>query len=191
MAFKWEDIAELVGGVAPIVGTALGGPAGGAVGSIIAKALGVEDNADAVGMAVKADPSLIVRIKELEFEAHKLDVEAKQKEKQAELDEVNAYLADVQNARNMQVEALKQEDVFSKRYVYYLASFWSIVAMIYIFMITFMTIPEANVRFADTVLGFLLGTIIATVIQYFLGSSKGSADKTAQIQELSSKSAQS
>lgn len=191
MGFKWEDIAELVGGVAPIVGTALGGPAGGAVGSIIAKALGVEDNADAVGMAVKADPSLIVRIKELEFEAHKLDVEAKQKEKQAELDEVNAYLADVQSARNMQVEALKQDDLFSKRYVYYLASFWSIVAMVYIFLITFMTIPEANVRFADTVLGFLLGTIIATVIQYFLGSSKGSADKTAQIQELSSKSAQS
>lgn len=191
MGFKWEDIAELVGGVAPIVGTALGGPAGGAVGSIIAKALGVEDNADAVGMAVKADPSLIVRIKELEFEAHKLDVEAKQKEKQAELDELHAYLADVQSARNMQVEALKQEDVFSKRYVYYLASFWSIVAMVYIFLITFITIPETNVRFADTVLGFLLGTIIATVIQYFLGSSKGSADKTAQIQGLSSKSAQS
>lgn len=188
MAFKWEDIAELVGGVAPIVGTALGGPAGGAVGSIIAKALGVEDNADAVGMAVKADPSLIVRIKELEFEAHKLDVEAKQKEKQAELDEVNAYLADVQSARNMQVEALKQDDLFSKRYVYYLASFWSVVAMVYIFMITFMTIPEANVRFADTVLGFLLGTIIATVIQYFLGSSKGSADKTAQLSSLAGKS---
>ena len=191
MGFRWEDVAELVGGVAPIVGTALGGPAGGAVGSIIAKALGVEDNADAVGMAVKADPSLIVRIKELEFEAHKLDVEAKQKEKQAELDEVKAYLGDVQSARSMQVEALKQDDLFSKRYVYYLASFWSIVAMVYIFMITFMTIPEANVRFADTVLGFLLGTIIATVIQYFLGSSKGSADKTAQIQGLSSKSAQS
>lgn len=184
MAFKWEDIAELVGGVAPIVGTALGGPAGGAVGSIIAKALGVEDNADAVGMAVKADPSLIVRIKELEFEAHKLDVEAKQKEKQAELDEVNAYLADVQSARNMQVEALKQDDLFSKRYVYYLASFWSIVAMVYIFMITFMAIPESNVRFADTVLGFLLGTIIATVIQYFLGSSKGSADKTVHMADV-------
>ena len=188
MAFEWKDVANIVGNVAPIVGTALGGPAGGAVGSIIAKALGVEDNADAVGMAVKADPSLIVRIKELEFEAHKLDVEAKQKEKQAELDEVNAYLADVQNARNMQIEALKQDDVFSKRYVYYLASFWSIVAMVYIFMITFMTIPEANVRFADTVLGFLLGTIIATVIQYFLGSSKGSADKTAQLSSFASKS---
>ena len=188
MAFEWKDVANIVGNVAPIVGTALGGPAGGAVGSIIAKALGVEDSADAVGMAVKADPSLIVRIKELEFEAHKLDVEAKQKEKQAELDEVNAYLADVQSARNMQIEALKQDDLFSKRYVYYLASFWSIVAMVYIFLITFMTIPEANVRFADTVLGFLLGTIIATVIQYFLGSSKGSADKTVQLSSLAGKS---
>jgi hypothetical protein len=40
-----------------------------------------------------------------------------------------------------------------------------------------MTIPAANVRFADTVLGFLLGTIIATIINYFYGSSKSSADK--------------
>ena len=83
----------------------------------------------------------------------------------------------VNNARAMQVEALKQDDIFSKRYVYYLASFWSIVGVVYIFFITFAPIPESNVRFADTVLGFLLGTILATIINFFLGSSKSSADK--------------
>lgn len=50
--------------------------------------------------------------------------------------------------------------------------------MIYVTAITFMQIPAANVRFADTILGFVLGTIIATVMNYFLGSSKSSADKT-------------
>lgn len=88
--------------------------------------------------------------------------------------EMNKNTAD---ARAMQVAALGQDDKFSKRFVYIFAAGWSIVAVVYIFMITFMSIPAANVRFADTVLGFLLGTIVATIINYFYGSSKSSADK--------------
>jgi hypothetical protein len=34
------------------------------------------------------------------------------------------------------------------------------------------------VRFADTILGFLLGTVVATIINFFLGSSAGSKEKT-------------
>lgn len=75
------------------------------------------------------------------------------------------------DARDMQKEALKQDDKFSKRFVYYLATFWSITGLVYIFLITFGTIPEQNVRFADTILGFLLGTIVSTIINYFFGSS--------------------
>lgn len=88
------------------------------------------------------------------------------------------------NARNMQVEALKQDDIFSKRYVYYLATFWSLVAFAYVFLITFVNIPQNNIRFADTVLGFLLGTIVATIINFFFGSSKGSTDKQDIINQL-------
>ena len=87
------------------------------------------------------------------------------------------HTENTKSARDMQKTALAQEDVFSKRYVYYLATFWSAVAVIYIFMITFMNIPADNIRFADTVLGFLLGTIVATIINFFFGSSKGSKDK--------------
>ena len=87
------------------------------------------------------------------------------------------------SARDMQKVALQQDDIFSKRYVYYLATFWSIVAVGYIFLITFLTIPEANVRFADTTLGFLLGTIVATIINYFFGSSKSSSDKNQLLKE--------
>jgi hypothetical protein len=85
---------------------------------------------------------------------------------------------DREGARHMQEVALAQEDVFSKRFIYYYAGFWSLAAVFYIGFITFGQIPEANVRFADTILGFLLGTVIATIMQFFFGSSKSSKDKT-------------
>ena len=84
---------------------------------------------------------------------------------------------DVANARNMQVEALRQEDLFSKRFIYIFAAFWSIFAAGYIGFITFGHIPEDNQRFADTILGFLLGTVVATILQFFFGSSMGSKEK--------------
>jgi uncharacterized PurR-regulated membrane protein YhhQ (DUF165 family) len=58
------------------------------------------------------------------------------------------------------------------------ASFWSIVAAVYIFGITFLDIPVTNHRAVDTVLGFVLGTIVATVMGFYFGSSQGSSDKT-------------
>ena len=91
------------------------------------------------------------------------------------------------DARDMQKEALKQDDKFSKRFVYYFAGFWSTVCVLYIFFITFISIPENNIRFADTILGFLLGTVIATIINFFLGSSKGSADKQEVINNIRGK----
>ena len=84
---------------------------------------------------------------------------------------------DIANARNMQVEALRQEDLFSKRFIYIFATFWSIFAAGYIGFITFGHIPEDNQRFADTILGFLLGTVVATILQFFFGSSMGSKEK--------------
>lgn len=84
---------------------------------------------------------------------------------------------DVANARQMQVEALRQEDVFSKRFIYIFATFWSLFAAGYIGFITFGHIPEDNQRFADTILGFLLGTVVATILQFFFGSSMGSKEK--------------
>ena len=85
--------------------------------------------------------------------------------------------ADIANARHMQEMALAQADVFAKRFVYYFASFWSIAACAYIVGITFGYVPPANQRFADTILGFILGTIIATIINFFYGTSRSSQGK--------------
>jgi hypothetical protein len=97
---------------------------------------------------------------------------------------VQMVFADRANARNMQVEALKQTDHFSKRFIYYFATFWSISSALYIAFITFGNIPEANVRFADTILGFLLGTIVATIVQFFFGSSDGSKQKDSALESM-------
>lgn len=96
---------------------------------------------------------------------------------QHEKDLLQMAYGDTANARNLQVEALRQDDLFSKRFIYYFAIFWSIFAAGYIGFITFGTIPPDNQRFADTILGFLLGTVVATILQFFFGSSMGSKEK--------------
>ena len=126
----------------------------------------------------------------IDLESKELTAEDKQKimDSQIEImkidfEKLKLEYQNTNDARDMQKVALQQDDTFSKRYVYYLATFWSFVAVGYIFLITFLTIPEANVRFADTTLGFLLGTIVATIINYFFGSSKSSLDKNQLLKE--------
>jgi hypothetical protein len=101
-----------------------------------------------------------------------------------EKDLISMVFEDRANARAMQVAALGQNDPFAKRFVYYFATFWSISAALYIGFITFGSIPEENVRFADTILGFLLGTIVATIVQFFFGSSDGSKQKDASLESM-------
>ena len=80
----------------------------------------------------------------------------------------------------------EQEDLFSKRFVYVFAAVWSMFTMVYILMITTMTIPAENQRFADTILGFMLGTLITTIINFFFGSSRSSQQKDSTMAALSS-----
>lgn len=93
------------------------------------------------------------------------------------LDETKLEHDNTADARKMQSVALTQDDLFSKRFIYILAAGWSLFSMLYIGTITFSTIPAANVRFADTILGFILGTMISTIINFFFGSSKSSHQK--------------
>jgi uncharacterized membrane protein YqgA involved in biofilm formation len=90
---------------------------------------------------------------------------------------VEQHVKNTADARDMQKVALQQDDKFSKRFVMYLTIFWSTAAVTYIGFVTFGTIPENNVRFADTILGFLLGTVVATMLNFWLGSSIGSKEK--------------
>jgi hypothetical protein len=96
----------------------------------------------------------------------------KHEEFMAEID-----LKNMQGARDMQLKAMDSEDPLVRRFVYYFISFWSVLCAAYIGCITFLDIPEDNVRFADTILGFVLGTMVAAMFQFLLGSSLGSRNK--------------
>lgn len=128
----------------------------------IAETVTGKSGADVIG-SIKADPALLLQFKERVLE------------RETELDRL-AY-GDMANARHMQEVALQQDDLLAKRFVYYLAGFWSIFTCTYIALISVAPIPDKNIRFVDTILGFLLGTVVATIIQFFLGSSVGSKAK--------------
>jgi hypothetical protein len=125
-----------------------------------------------------------IKLAQLQSDHEEFLINADISKKNQELEAVKIEQANTSDARDMQKEALKQSDVFSKRYIYYFSTVWSVISMIYIFLITFQTIPTANIRFADTILGFLLGTVIATMFNFFLGSSKSSHDKNITIENL-------
>ena len=86
-------------------------------------------------------------------------------------------LKNMEGARNMQLKAMDSEDPLVRRFVYFFIGFWSLLSALYIGFITFGYIPEQNIRFADTILGFVLGTMVASMFQFLLGSSLGSRAK--------------
>lgn len=90
---------------------------------------------------------------------------------------VEAANKNTADARDMQEKAMASNDPVVRRFVYVFIAWWSVFATIYIPVITFADIPEANVRFADTILGFLLGTMVASMFNFLLGSSFGSHRK--------------
>lgn len=57
----------------PVVGGALGGPAGAAVGARLAGALGVEAEPDAIARAYVNDPDTMIALRRLEAEAAEMD----------------------------------------------------------------------------------------------------------------------
>jgi len=161
-----NEILKLLGNAAPALATALAGPIGGAAISAISNKLGVSESVEAIATEIAGNPQALEKIKELELEFAKVQVE-----------QTKADTENTQGARSMQTAALASGDKFVARFVYWLAIGWSVFAILYIVGITFFPIPESNVRFADTILGFLLGTVVATILNFFFGSSKSSKDK--------------
>ncbi len=62
----WSDVRNIIGDAAPVIGGLLGGPAGAAVGSVVARALGVGNSPDAVTQALRTDPKALAKVVMLE-----------------------------------------------------------------------------------------------------------------------------
>lgn len=72
---------------------------------------------------------------------------------------------------------------FNRRFLAAFAAGLCLGAFAYVAAITFLPLPAENARFADTVLGFILGTVMATPIGFFYGSSKSSQAKDQALRE--------
>jgi gas vesicle protein len=61
-----------------------------------------------------------------------------------------------------------------KKVVYSMASGCLFAAFLYIFLVTWLPIPQTGVDHSKVIIGFLLGSVIGTIIGMYWGTSKGS-----------------
>lgn len=80
---------------------------------------------------------------------------------------------------------MNDDDIkFNRRFLAYFAVGLSVAGMAYVAAVTFMAVPTSNVRFADTALGFIMGTILASPIGFFYGTSKSAQAAQQTIREM-------
>ncbi|WP_250518588.1 hypothetical protein [Caballeronia sp. ATUFL_M1_KS5A] len=166
----WKDIASIVGKAAPVVGTLLGGPAGAAVGGLVAAALGTDSTPDAVSAALIGDPDALVKIQELQTNAK---VQLQQLAVTAEANR----LADVQNARARQT-ANPNDKTPTWLAAGVTAGFFGALAVV-------MLAPlQSAVHDLLLVMIGALQTAWVAIISYYFGSSKDSTNQTRMIADV-------
>ncbi len=176
MADLWGSIKNIVGKVAPLLGNAILPGVGGAAGSILAEALGVENTSEAIDARVQnltAEDVLKIKEAASKHEERLLEIAA-------ERDKL--YLADTASARWREVELTKATG--KREYNLYVLA-WTVVVGFFALMGMMMRaeMPQVNVGPINQLFGALAAGF-GLVLGYFFGSSKGSADKNAIIEEL-------
>ena len=171
MSDAWDKVKGLIVGAAPLIGSLVGGPAGGTVGTLISSALGVENTPEAIETELRDNPEALVKLKDLEL-THKTRFE------ELALEDTRAHLADRQDARQAEIERLKAGA--SNRFMYGLAVLVTVgfFALCAVLLFKQQSIPDGSREVAFVLFG-TLSTAFGAVMQYFFGSSKGSSDKMA------------
>lgn len=161
----WKEVGRSVASAVPALGMALGGPAGGAVGALVAAALGTSARPADVAAVIATDPEVAVKLREVEL--RHAEVIASLAAQQYE-----AQLTDVQQARVTHREHWMP---------------WALTIVLAL-MVAAMGVglfvldtPAENREVVYLLAGQLLGAF-ATAIAYWLGSSRGSAEKQRQLE---------
>jgi len=151
-------LSNIVGAVAPTLGTALGGPFGGMAGDVISKVLGVENNPKSIEQALaNATPEQLLEIKKAEKE-----FETKMKELDVDLYDLEAK--EKQHARN----------TFSKDWTARIIGIAMIGGFLgYIFLVTLQPPEQNSEALINLVLGYL-GGLASAVISFYFGASNKS-----------------
>tara|TARA_B110000014_G_C19874009_1_gene452445 strand:- start:161 stop:664 length:504 start_codon:yes stop_codon:yes gene_type:complete len=157
----WKSLAGKLSGFAPVIGTAIGGPAGGIVGSMIASALGVNDSPEAVMKELKNNPDAYLTLK-------KLESDEKVKLQEFANDTLKAELADKQQAREAHIHSKMPAIV---------TIMLTVLASGLLYSIMYSQIPQGSENLAMMMFGQVF-TLWGASIQYWVGTTRSSAQKT-------------
>lgn len=183
---NWSDIGNMVGRAAPIVGTLLGGPAGAAVGALVASALNVSNDPEAVNAALAGNPDALVKIQELQTNARvqleQLAVQIETVRIQAAGAQYAAEAADRDSARQL---ASKQPNDLIRpglTVVVLIGSLCIVAAILLGFATDVLKDPVAAMT-AGTVIGVWLA-MTKDVMGFWFGMTKESQKQSAQITDF-------
>jgi len=153
-------LKNIVGAVAPTLGTALGGPMGGMAANMIAEVLGVPNTPKAIETAIQqATPEQMLELKKAEN-----DFQVQMKE--LDVDVFKLEVADGKDARNK----------FSKDWTARIMGIAVVGGFMgYIFLVTLQPPEQNSEALINLVLGYL-GGLASAVISFYFGASN-SPDK--------------
>ena len=157
--------------VAPVLATAVAGPAGGAAVGWIADKLGIDDaTVEGVTQALTGNPDMALKLKELDLEYAKLEVADRDSARQA-----YATVATSEHATKL-----------DKAVVPMLALGTVTLAFGFIAILMFRDVPVDQQQMVIFALGFITSSA-GQVLSFYFGSSQGSKDKNKEIQEMMKK----
>lgn len=115
-----------------------------------------------------------------------------------ELEMEKLRAADLQDARATGSKRDDNDDPLVRRFTYHYAYLitgltfvFIVLAILLPFLFSANELPRDSAQIINTVVGFLLGVGLSTIIQYFYGSSRGSSNKQKQLDELTQRMAAS
>ena len=153
-------LKNIVGAVAPTLGTALGGPMGGMAANMIAEVLGVPNTPKAIEKGIaEATPEQMLELKKAEQ-----DFELQMKE--LDVDVFKLETADIQDARGK----------FSKDWTARIMGIAVVGGFMgYIFLVTIQPPEQNSEALINLVLGYL-GGLASAVISFYFGASNTGKD---------------
>jgi hypothetical protein len=163
-----DTLLGLLKGVAPVLATAVAGPAGGAAVGWIASKLGIDDaTVEGVTQALTGNPEMALKLKELDLEYAKLEV------------------ADRDSARKAYAAVATSEHAtkLDKVVVPVLALGVVGLAFTLIAVLMFVNTPQDQQQIIIFALGFITSAA-GQVLSFYFGSSQGSKDKTEEMKGM-------
>lgn len=163
---NWMDIGrQAIQMGAPILGGALGGPAGAAVGAMIANQFGIDTPTPTnIMAAIKADPEAALKLREVELRHQERLTEM-------EVERFRIETVDVQDAR----KAHQHHWMPSAITLLMCAMFGMIIGALFIW-----AVPGDNKDIVVYITGQVSG-ILTSCVTYWVGSTRASANKDSLI----------